>query len=90
MAVEEGDVLTSAPERPATVACGRIAVSPGPDGYGFVDPDLGGGQILFRGSSEGSGFRLRVGQRVRYSLAEGSFALEAVSVTLDVDGDERE
>jgi cold shock CspA family protein len=72
------------------VARGRIAVGPGSDGYGFVEPDCGGGQLLFRGSSVAAGFRLRVGQRVRYALAEGSFALEAVAVTLDVNGDERE
>jgi cold shock CspA family protein len=72
------------------VSSGRIALGPGPDGYGFVEPDRGGGQILFRVSSDTPGARLRVGQRVRYSLAEGSFALEAVAVTLDLDADERE
>jgi cold shock CspA family protein len=72
------------------VARGRIAVGPGSDGYGFLEPDRGSGQILFRGSSVASGFRPRVGQRVRYALAEGSFSLEAVAVTLDVAGDERE
>jgi len=66
---------------------GTIVVSPEPDGYGFVEPDCGGGQVLFRGSSIESGLRLRVGEAVRYALADGSFALEAVGVTLlEIDG----
>jgi cold shock CspA family protein len=61
---------------------GRIAVKAGSDGYGFVEPDCGGGQVLFRDSSVTSGLRLRVGETVGYALADGSFALEAVAVTL--------
>jgi cold shock CspA family protein len=70
---------------------GTIAVSPEPDGYGFVEPDGGGGQVLVRAESIESGLRLRVGQAVRYSLADGSFALEAVAVRrLEVIGVGRE
>ena len=60
---------------------GRIAVSAGSDGYGFVEPDCGGGEVIFRRSSVESGLRLRVGEAVRYALADGSFALEAIAVT---------
>jgi cold shock CspA family protein len=67
---------------------GRIVVSPGADGYGFVEPERGGGEVLFRGSNVARGFRLRVGESVRYALADGSFALEAVAVTRsEVDGE---
>lgn len=53
----------------------------GPDGYGFIEPARGGGQVLVRLSSIDSDVRLRVGERVSYLLSAGSFALEAVAVT---------
>jgi cold shock CspA family protein len=71
--------VTRAPER-AAVFRGRVAVSPGTDGYGFIEPDCGGGELLFRDSNMPRGFRLRVGESIRYALADGSFALEAVDV----------
>jgi hypothetical protein len=55
-----------------------------------VEPERGGGQVLFRGSSVASGFRLHVGQSVRFALADGSFALEAVAVTRSDGEGERE
>jgi cold shock CspA family protein len=67
-----------------------VVVSPGADGYGFVEPERGGGEVLFRGSSVACGFRLRVGESIRYALADGSFALEAVAVTRSVDGEREE
>ena len=58
---------------------GTLAVSAEPDGYGFIDPAGGGGQLLVRqGSIEGVG--LSVGDAVQYSVSYGSFAVEAVSV----------
>ncbi len=68
---------------------GVVVVSPGTDGYGFVEPDCGGGEVLFRSSSVSSGIDLQVGASVRFALAHGSFALEAVAVTpSEVGGDE--
>jgi cold shock CspA family protein len=59
---------------------GTIAVSAELDGFGFIEPDRGGGQLLVRSSSIEAGLRLRVGEPVRYVLAGGTFALEAVAV----------
>jgi cold shock CspA family protein len=66
---------------PPAELCGTIAVVAGPDGYGFIEPARGGGQVLVRLSSIDSDVRLRVGERVSYTLSVGSFALEAVAVT---------
>ena len=60
---------------------GTIAVVAGADGYGFIEPARGGGQVLVRLSSIDSDVRLRVGESVSYTLSAGSFALEAVTVT---------
>jgi cold shock CspA family protein len=60
---------------------GTIAVTADEDGYGFIEPLDGGGQLLVRLGSINSGLRLRVGENVRYTLAPGSFALEAVAVS---------
>jgi cold shock CspA family protein len=73
-------VHTSDP-KPVGKLLGTIAVSALADGYGFIEPDGGGGQILVRLSSIDSNVRLRVGEYVRYELAAGSFAVEAVAVT---------
>ena len=73
--------VTRAPEGCAAVLRGWIAVSPGADGYGFVEPERGGGQVLFRGSNVVSGSRLLAGESVQYALAGGSFSLEAVAVS---------
>jgi cold shock CspA family protein len=83
--------VTRASERRAAVFRGRVVVSPGTDWYGFVEPERGGGEVLFRGSSVASGFRLCVGASVRYAPAGGTFALKAVAVTRsDVDGEREE
>ena len=75
-------ILPRATDLPALgVLRGTIAVTADLDGFGFIDPDRGGGQLLVRSSSIESGLRLRVGEPVRYVLAGGSFALEAVAVT---------
>jgi cold shock CspA family protein len=50
------------------------------DGYGFIEPDHGGGQLLVRLDSIDSDLQLRVGEAVEYALAAGSFAVEAVDV----------
>ena len=68
--------------------CGTIAVVVGADGYGFIEPTDGGGQVLVRLSSIDSDVRLRVGERVSYMLSEGSFALEAVAVSPFTDAAE--
>jgi cold shock CspA family protein len=68
--------------------CGTIAVVAGTDGYGFIEPARGGGQVLVRLSSIDSDVRLRVGERVSYTLSVGSFALEAVAVAPLPDGAE--
>jgi cold shock CspA family protein len=60
---------------------GTIAVSVQAHGYGFIEPDTGGGQLLVRRSSIDSDRQLRVGDPVRYALATGPFALEAVGVS---------
>ena len=57
-----------------------VVLTPEADGFGFVEPDGGGGEVLFRGSSVKSETRLQVGESVRYALARGSFALEAVDL----------
>jgi len=80
--------LTRAPERRAARFRGRVAVTAGAGGYGFVEPDRGGGEVLFRDSSVTSGLRLSVGDAVRYALAAGSFSLEAVGVTRSAAGDD--
>jgi cold shock CspA family protein len=67
--------------RPVGKLLGTIAVSALADGYGFIQPDGGGGQVLVRSESIDSSVRLRVGDNVRYELAAGSFAVEAVAVT---------
>lgn len=51
-------------------------------GYGFVAPDDGGGELLVRGCNIETERELRAGETVLYSLAAGSFALEAVGVRL--------
>jgi cold shock CspA family protein len=58
---------------------GTLAVSAQPDGYGFIEPAAGGGQLLVRRDSIESG-ELRVGDVVQYAILSGSFAVEAVSV----------
>jgi cold shock CspA family protein len=67
--------------------CGTIAVVAGADGYGFIEPARGGGQVLVRLSSIDSDVRLRVGEQVSYTLSAGSFALEAVAVSRLTDAD---
>jgi cold shock CspA family protein len=69
------------PRPTAAELCGTIAVVGGADGYGFIDPARGGGQVLVRISNIDSGVRLRVGEQVSYALSAGTFAIEAVSVT---------
>jgi cold shock CspA family protein len=66
--------------RPAGTFHGTLAVSALADGYGFIQPDDGGGQLLVRLGSIDAGCRLRVGEAVEYMLAAGSFAVEAVGV----------
>jgi cold shock CspA family protein len=78
-------IVTTTPDRRVASFHGRVVASPEANGYGFVEPDRGGGQLLFRGSSV-AGFHLRVGESVRYTLADGSFALEAVAVTRSDEG----
>ena len=73
--------MIASSDRGAAMFRGMVVVSPETDGYGFVEPDCGGGQVLFRSSSVRSGIRLQVGEAVRYALANGSFALEAVALT---------
>jgi cold shock CspA family protein len=69
---------------------GRIAVRPDSAGYGFVQPEGGGGQVLFRSSSIASGVRLRVDEAVEYALTSGTFAVEADELTPVHDGGEDE
>jgi cold shock CspA family protein len=77
-----GPILPRATDRHAAGALrGTIAVSAELDGFGFIEPDRGGGQLLVRSSSIEAGLRLRIGEPVRYVLAGGTFALEAVAVT---------
>jgi cold shock CspA family protein len=70
---------------------GTIAVSALADGYGFIEPDDGSGQLLVRLSSIDSDAQHRVGEAVDYVLASGSFAVEAVDVralpVVDPDGE---
>ena len=65
---------------PAGRLHGTIAVSAPAEGYGFIEPDGGGGQLLVRRSSITSDLQLRVGAAVEYVLGAGSFAIEAVDV----------
>ena len=67
-----------------------VVVSPEADGFGFVQPDGGGGEVLFRDSSVKSQTRLHVGESVRYALANGSFALEAIDLRRSEVGGEDE
>jgi cold shock CspA family protein len=60
---------------------GTLAVSAEPDGYGFIEPAAGGGQLLVRQDSIEDD-ELRVGDVVQYAVSTGSFAVEAVSVRL--------
>jgi cold shock CspA family protein len=64
----------------ARLHSGTLAVSAEPDGYGFIEPAAGGGQLLVRKASIAG--ELRVGDVVQYAVSWGSFALEAVSVRL--------
>jgi cold shock CspA family protein len=70
---------------------GTIAVAALADGYGFIEPDDGSGQLLVRLSSIDSDSQLRVGEAVDYVLASGSFAIEAVDVralpVVDLNGE---
>jgi cold shock CspA family protein len=59
---------------------GTVAVSALTDGYGFIEPDDGSGQLLVRSASIDSEFQLPVGEVVEYLLGTGSFAIEAVDV----------
>jgi cold shock CspA family protein len=59
--------------------CGTVAVSAERDGYGFIEPAAGGGQLLVRQDSV-EAEELRVGDVVQYAVSSGSFAVEAVSV----------
>jgi cold shock CspA family protein len=69
---------------------GTIAVSALADGFGFIEPHNGGGQLLVRRKSISSDLQLRVGEAVEYVLASGSFAIEAVDVrALRVDRNKR-
>jgi cold shock CspA family protein len=70
---------------PTGELCGTIAVVAGANGYGFIDPARGGGQVLVRLSSIDDDVRLRVGEPVSYTLSAGSFALEAVAVSRPAD-----
>lgn len=70
----------AAEPKPAGKLHGTIAVSALTDGYGFIEPDGGGGQLLVRLSSIDCDLHLRVGEAVEYALAAGSFAVEAVDV----------
>lgn len=65
---------------------GTLAVSAEPDGYGFIEPASGGGQLLVRQDSIEAG-ELRVGDVVQYALSSGSFSVEAVSVRSRQDPD---
>lgn len=67
---------------------GTLAVSAEPDGYGFIEPAAGGGQLLVRQDSIEAG-ELRVGDVVQYAVSSGSFAVEAVSVRPGQDPDRR-
>jgi cold shock CspA family protein len=72
----------------ARIHRGTLAVTAEPDGYGFIEPAAGGGQLLVRqGSIEAGG--LRVGDVVQYAVSAGSFAVEAVSVRRGRDGARR-
>jgi cold shock CspA family protein len=51
-------------------------------GFGFIEPDDGGGQLLVRARSIHTDRELCVGDVVGFRLARGSFALEAVDVSL--------
>ena len=66
---------------PAAQFHGTLAVTADTNGYGFIEPDRGGGQLLVRVGNIQTDLRLRVGDAVRYALAGGSFALEAVAVS---------
>jgi cold shock CspA family protein len=59
---------------------GTIAIAPLLGGYGFIDPDHGGGQLLFRGESSPGDLQLQIGEAVQYAVTAGSFAVEAVGV----------
>ena len=69
---------------------GTLAVSAKGDGYGFIEPAAGGGQLLVRQDNIEAA-ELRVGDVVQYAISSGSFAVEAVSVRAgrDLDGDEQ-
>lgn len=66
--------------RPVTKRHGTVAVSALTNGYGFIEPDDGSGELLVRLSSIDSDVPPRVGEGVEYQLAAGSFAIEAVDV----------
>jgi cold shock CspA family protein len=68
----------TAEPKPAGKLHGTVAVSALADGFGFIEPDGGGGQLLVRLSSIDRD--LRVGEAVEYVVAAGSFAVEAVDV----------
>ena len=67
--------------RPTALFRGTLAVAAEAGGYGFIEPDGGGGQLLVRIGNIDSDRGLRVGDAVRYALAAGSFAVEAVAVS---------
>jgi cold shock CspA family protein len=76
----KGLTLNRASEPKSAKLHGTVAVSALADGYGFIEPDDGSGQLLVRSASIDSDFQLGVGEAVEYLLANGSFAIEAVDV----------
>jgi cold shock CspA family protein len=81
--------VRSAEQEVAPLHQGTLAVSAEPDGYGFIEPAAGGGQLLVRQDSI-EGAELCVGDVVQYAVSSGSFAVEAISVRPGQEADRHE
>ena len=66
--------------RGGSVRYGTVAFPAPVNGFGFIEPDDGGGQLLVRLDNVEAARQLRVGDAVVYTLAVGSFCNEAIAV----------
>ena len=59
---------------------GTVASTAPPDGFGFIEPDDAGGQLLVRAGNIEAARPLRPGDAVLYRVAAGTFCVEAIDV----------
>jgi len=69
-------------QRPGSQRQGTVALPALTNGFGFIDPDDGGRQVLMRASRIDGNRALCAGDAVLYWLGTGTLGLEAVQVRL--------